>query len=434
LPWPFLFAQNVLREVLRPISGVEIMASQLPVCKYIKVWIKKRKNNPLKDGSRTRCYTLEWVEYGQRRFLSLGKHATAAYARQAASDQEKELNAPESRGSLVPITWDDFQKKYLDTLYPGHDLPAAGRKEAVGGWGKSLKSMLGERRVLKDFARIVKPGWCHEIAGDARDNYRTARLAEVPSSESVNADLRVLRLFFNVLEDWKHRQKDTNPFLGRGHASVGARRKRVKERGRASNAKHFTRRQIVGLLDQADREVSALPDDFGRRRLQALVYFAAYTGARIGEILHLEWDEIEWEGGIAWLNFKIEHDLKTEGAEAPLGLPDVLIDRLRDWSTYRTCRWVFPNAKSKPWVTSAPGYKPLDQLKDLAGRAKIEHATWKMFRHSMTTHAKQWFGLSAEQVKSQLRHTTTDTQKHYDRQDTENLRSMVRGIDFRNGN
>jgi integrase len=56
-----------------------------------------------------------------------------------------------------------------------------------------------------------------------------------------------------------------------------------------------------------------------------------------------------------------------------------------------------------------------------------------MFRHSMTTHAKQWFGLSAEQVKTQLRHTTTETQKHYDRQDNENLRSMVRGIDFRDG-
>jgi hypothetical protein len=66
------------------------MASQLPVRKYVKVWIKKRKNNPLKDGSRTTSYTLEWVEYGQRRFLSLGKHATAAYARQAASDQENE--------------------------------------------------------------------------------------------------------------------------------------------------------------------------------------------------------------------------------------------------------------------------------------------------------------------------------------------------------
>ena len=91
------------------------MTSRLPVRKFIKVWIKKRKNNPLKDGSRTTSYTLEWLEFGRRRFQSLGKHATASYARQAAADMEKELNSPDRRESLDPITWDDFQKKYLDT-------------------------------------------------------------------------------------------------------------------------------------------------------------------------------------------------------------------------------------------------------------------------------------------------------------------------------
>jgi hypothetical protein len=139
----------------------------------------------------------------------------------------------------------------------------------------------------EDFARIVKPGWCHEVAGDARDRYLKDRLDEVPSAESVNADLRMLRLFFNVLEEWMHRHEGTNPFLGRGRASVGVRRKRAKERGRTTKDKHFTRRQIVEMLNQSDREVSDKPDDFGRRRLQALIYFAAYTGAPRGrDLLH----------------------------------------------------------------------------------------------------------------------------------------------------
>ena len=210
------------------------MTSRLPVRKFIRVWVKKRKNNLLKDDSRTTSYTLEWVEFGKRRFQSLGKHSTAAYARQAASDLESDLNAVERRESLDPITWDGFQQKYLDTHYPGHDLPLAERKVAVRQWGKSLKSMLGERRVLKDFARIVQPGWCHEVAGDVRETYVQKRLAEVPSAESVNADLRLLRLFFNVLEEWKHRPKDSNPFTGHGRASVGARQRRAKERARTA--------------------------------------------------------------------------------------------------------------------------------------------------------------------------------------------------------
>src|SRR5579875_3895992 len=122
------------------------MTSRLPVRKFIKVWIKKRKNNSLKDGSRTTSYTLEWLKFGRRRFQSLGKHATAAYARQAAADMEKEPNSPDRRESLDPITWDDFQKKYLATYYPGHDSPPEERKEAERRWGKSLKAMLGERR------------------------------------------------------------------------------------------------------------------------------------------------------------------------------------------------------------------------------------------------------------------------------------------------
>ena len=87
------------------------MADRLPIRRFIKVWIKKRKNNPQKDGSCTVSYTLEWVEFGQRRFLSLGKHATFAYARQAAADKEKELNSPEQRESLDAIDWESFVKK-----------------------------------------------------------------------------------------------------------------------------------------------------------------------------------------------------------------------------------------------------------------------------------------------------------------------------------
>ena len=131
------------------------MAEQLPVRKYVTVWIKNRRNPPKKDGSVTLSRTLEWLEYGQRRFLSLGKNATAAYARRAKADLEKELNDPGRRDNLDPIGWSDFRKKYLDTVYPGHDLSPEQRREASEGWGKSLKSMLSERLAMDGFERIV---------------------------------------------------------------------------------------------------------------------------------------------------------------------------------------------------------------------------------------------------------------------------------------
>src|SRR5437870_3071501 len=98
------------------------MNESLPVRKFIKVWIKKRKNRTRKDGSRKASYTLQWVEFGEEHYLSLGPHATLAFARQAARNKEQQLNSPEHQESLQPITWDDFMKKYLETFYPGYDL------------------------------------------------------------------------------------------------------------------------------------------------------------------------------------------------------------------------------------------------------------------------------------------------------------------------
>ncbi|MEI8374084.1 MAG: hypothetical protein WCJ35_14765 [Planctomycetota bacterium] len=79
--------------------------SQLPLRKYIKVWTKRRRNNPKKDGSVTTSYTLEWVEYGKRQFMSLGVGATASYARQSQAIKEKELNSLDRHQNLGLYDW-----------------------------------------------------------------------------------------------------------------------------------------------------------------------------------------------------------------------------------------------------------------------------------------------------------------------------------------
>jgi hypothetical protein len=48
----------------------------------------------------------------------------------------------------------------------------------------------------------------------------------------------------------------------------------------------------------------------------------------------------------------------------------------------------------------------------------------------MSTHGKQRFGMTTEQVRAQLRHTTEETQKHYTHDDLANLRDAVKGVDF----
>lgn len=412
------------------------MAQPISVRKYIKVWVEKRKNPPKKNGKQTVSYTLEWVLHGKRHFMSLGPGATRSYAEAMARAKEAELNNASPEEGFKPITWADFREKYLNTFYPGHDLSTEERKKKEPSWGNAIATMREERRVLNTFEQLVKPGWCHDITTEEREEFIRKRLPQVASPGSVDKDLRLLRHLFNILEEWKHCRPGTNPFSGNGKATIGAKRRKAKELERRKSGgekpRFYTVPQVRALLAQADKDILESPDDWCRKRLRALLYFEAYTGARLDEVLHLEWDEIDFEQGVAWLNFKIENHLKTEGSEAPVGLADPLLAVLREWETERTCSWVFPNKTNQsPWTGGSPGYKPLDQLKELAERAGVEHATWQMFRHTLSTIGKGEFGLSEGQVQAQLRHTTTKTQKHYTHDYLDGLRRTANTVDFR---
>ncbi len=411
------------------------MAEKLPVRKYVRVWVMKRKNNARKEGkAATTSYTLQWTIYGKKEVMSLGRGATLAYAKRMATEKEKEINSESPSETLEPITWSEFRKKYLDTFYPGHDKPTKERKPLQSKWNKSFSSLRSERLAMENFSRLVKPEWCHDMTSATREAFVRDRLAEVPSPASVDADLRVLRSLFNIMEEWKHRAEGTNPFSGRGKATVGARRKRVQERMQeaAGKKRHYSFEEVNAILTQATNEVAEADEKtlWAKRRLRALVYFVAYTGCRISEAVHLEWQDIDFDKSVAWLYFKVENDLKTEGSQAPFGLPPRLIEVLRDWEQDKTCSWVFPNSHDKPWKTGGPGYRPFDQLKELGKNAGVDDANWKRFRHAISTHGKQRFKMTAEQVRAQLRHTTEETQKHYTHDDLANLRDAVENIDF----
>jgi integrase len=369
-------------------------------------------------------YTLQWVEFGQDKYLSLGPHATLAFAREAARRKEAELNSPDRLVGLEPLAWNDFVTKYFDTCYPGHDLPAVQRKERERSWGKSWSTCRRERNALDAFTRIAKPASCHQITAEDRESFIQKRLAEAGSALTVDAELRALRYLCNIMEEWHHRPEGSNPFAGRGKATVGGRRKRQKEQ--ATKERHYAFEEVRALLARATEEAVT----WETKRLRALVFFVAYTGSRSDEALYLEWSDIDFDRGVAWLAHKRENQLKTERSAAPFGLPDKLLEVLRDWEKEKTCSWVFPNSRQKPWTGGAPGYRPFDQVQALGERCGIEGANLKRFRHSLVTHGKQRFGMSAEQVRAQVRHTTLETQKHYEQDDLANLRDAVKGVDF----
>jgi len=183
------------------------MSGRLPVRKYIKVYVQKRKNKPLEGRERTTSYTLYWKEHGERRFLSLGQYSTRAFAERMAREKEAELNSAKVEAVLKPATWDAVIKDYLDQTYPGHDLPTAERKKQEPEWRKSLGTMKRERLAFGHFERIAKPYWCHDISGRDRDVFVSERLKEVQSPATLEAELRALHTLAELMEEWGHRPK-----------------------------------------------------------------------------------------------------------------------------------------------------------------------------------------------------------------------------------
>ena len=105
----------------------------------------------------------------------------------------------------------------------------------------------------------------------------------------MDKDLQTLRHLFNFLEDWHHRPKGSNPFAGRGNSTVGAKRKREKDKQRIRPPVYYTRTQVAALLEQADRETAEFPEDWNRQRLRVLACQRIRV-AEIGDLAQLEDD------------------------------------------------------------------------------------------------------------------------------------------------
>lgn len=180
-------------------------------------------------------------------------------------------------------------------------------------------------------------------------------------------------------------------------------------------------RLFAGLLREST-------EGWEQHRLFALTVTIFSTGMRAGEAQRLRVAEIDLPRGIIDLRSR---DLKTDASSALVAMPDVACDVLARWLPECGSEWAFPHAhRTGPWLHGAPGKKPLDRLQQAAARAGVPHVTFAMGRHGFVTHGLTRFGLTAEQVAAQTRHTNLKTQGHYAHFDAANQRAIVARIEL----
>ena len=142
-----------------------------------------------------------------------------------------------------------------------------------------------------------------------------------------------------------------------------------------------------------------------------LIKFLIFTGARLGEVLHLEWDDIE--DGVWMIKSKPNCMTKEGIGWAPKWEKSRMIPLLREAqdvldSQKRISNWVFPkkdgsrrDSLSSAWVT-------------MKKRAGIENLQLKDFRNWFNHHLKHELQFTTKEAASYLGHCPKVNETHYE--------------------
>ena len=193
------------------------------------------------------------------------------------------------------------------------------------------KSAKRDREILKTLDRFFGSAILHEITSHRIEQFKRDRLngtwrafkqkrsAKPVKPGTVNRELDTLKSIFSKAVEWKYLVD--SPARGVKRFRVQNRRTRILSADEQSR-----------LLDACER----MP------KLQALLKLALITGARIGELLALRWEDCQ-DGYLTFWDTK-------NGKVRRIPITDTIADLLA--SRPRIHAWVFTNAKTeKPYTT-----------------------------------------------------------------------------------
>lgn len=204
------------------------------------------------------------------------------------------------------------------------------------------------------------------------------------------------------------------------------------EEGPSTRPRHLTVEEIGRLLDQADREADR-SGCWRASRLQALVYLYVYTGLRKSEALGLQTRDVDLGARTLTVRSSRRRRLKTRTSRRVIALHPDLVPVLARWIARSGSEWLFPCQRSPgPWLHGPAGAKALDQVRELATRAGLPHATIQALRRSLATHGRRW-GWSQLDVQDLLGHGSVATQAWYLEDDLADQRAAIERIRYRPG-
>jgi integrase len=237
-------------------------------------------------------------------------------------------------------------------------------------------------------------------AATPRDNARFGwlggkKLRRAVSARTVNYELQALRTYFR----WA---------IARNYLFINpmatVERLRIPKQ---ALPKFLTAEQLKKLFSLCD---------VGERRLFMAILL---TGMRKGEVVHLTWEDINFELGVIFIQAKPRWDWKPKTDERIVPISPALRPILEEqYQMRRDDGLVFPNRQGNRDLHL------LHKLKRIARDAGIPHATVHALRHSFGAHLRM-AGVSLADIADLLGHKDLATTQIYAKVQQDHLRKVV---------
>lgn len=252
-------------------------------------------------------------------------------------------------------------------------------------------------QALRKFSEIVGDKPLRLVGPYDVECFTSKRLKEV-SQTKVSIDFRTLKAAFN--RAIRYGMIETNPFKACTNVRVS---ERIPE--------YLSKEEFARLINCTKD-----------RQLRSMVVVAVCTAMRLGEIVHLHWDDVDLISRQIRLKHRDEFPLKTrKGRNIPLNNLAYSIICAQD----RSSKFVFPGTNgvpySKGWIS-----KKFKRCVRNAGLSEGIHF------HSLRHTGASWLvqsGVPLSYVKEILGHADISTTMIYAHSNSEQLRESVSAID-----
>jgi len=172
-------------------------------------------------------------------------------------------------------------------------------------------------------------------------------------------------------------------------------------------------------------EVNQLLNHPASAKHRTLILTALYTGLRMGELIWLQWKDVDLGRGQIYVRNKPGHTLKSYQART-VPIPDALASTLGG-SAAEPEEWVFPSPRGKRWQPENLSKRICKVFKE----SGLEGGLHKL-RHTYASHLVM-NGASLASVKELLGHASITTTMIYTHVAQEHLRTEVEKLRYEEG-